>query len=347
LAPWISTPSKPAALAFCAPADVAVTNSGPASSVAEGGNVVFTLIVKNNGPNSASGVGLFDTLGTNLKYVSATTSQGSSNQSNNVVTFTIGTISNGGTVTITITAQALEDGTLTNSATVSTTSNDSTPGNNSAVGSATVTEPSIIVSAPITTTSRNPNNLAVATFTHASGLEPTSAFKATINWGDGQTSTGTITLSGTIYHVAGSHRYSGFGFGSHKITTTVTEIGQAAQLLLAKKGDEVPGPLDRATTSNGGGRFPLDNQSNQLAQAIADWLAESPNQGAAPAVAGIDGASGEPTWQTVPQSLTELISSGILDGHMSEFWALLASLGAQAPSSTKVEAVSAFINGLG
>ena len=39
----------------------------------------------------------------------------------------------------------------------------------------------------------------MATFTHANGVEPASAFTATINWGDGTTSTGTITLSGTTY----------------------------------------------------------------------------------------------------------------------------------------------------
>ena len=30
----------------------------------------------------------------------------------------------------------------------------------------------------------------MATFTHALGVEPASAFTATINWGDGRTSTG-------------------------------------------------------------------------------------------------------------------------------------------------------------
>ena len=47
-------------------------------------------------------------------------------------------------------------------------------------------------------------NVVVATFTHASGVEPTSAFNATINWGDGTTSPGTITQSGTTYSVTGS-----------------------------------------------------------------------------------------------------------------------------------------------
>ena len=49
-------------------------------------------------------------------------------------------------------------------------------------------------------------------------------------------------MSGTTYSVTGSHHYR--GFGSHTITTTVTEIGSAAELLQAKVGDEVPGLPD-------------------------------------------------------------------------------------------------------
>jgi uncharacterized repeat protein (TIGR01451 family) len=225
------------------PADLAVTNNGP-TTASEGANITFTVVVSNNGPNTATGVVLTDTLGANLKYVNATTTQGSISQSNGVVTFTLGLIGINGTATLTITAKSLEDGTLSNTASVKATSADPKSSNNSAVAKVTVSEPAIVVSAPITTSSQSLTNLTVATFTHASGVEPGSAFKATINWGDGTTSTGTITVSGTTYTVKGSHRYS--RTVSHRITTTVTEIGNAAQLLLAKIGDEVPGLPDRA-----------------------------------------------------------------------------------------------------
>jgi hypothetical protein len=70
-------------------------------------------------------------------------------------------------------------------------------------------------------------------------VEPASAFSATINWGDGTTSPGAITESGTTYSVTGSHTYS--GGGRHTISTTVTETGQAVQKI-----DTDPGtlPLD-------------------------------------------------------------------------------------------------------
>jgi hypothetical protein len=51
-------------------------------------------------------------------------------------------------------------------------------------------------------------NVPVATFTHSGATEPAANFTATINWGDGTSSAGTITLSGTTYTVQGSHTYT-------------------------------------------------------------------------------------------------------------------------------------------
>jgi hypothetical protein len=96
-------------------------------------------------------------------------------------------------------------------------------------------EPAIVVSGSKTTRNRTVTNFQAATFTHAGAVEPTSAFQATINWGDGTSSAGTITLSGTTYSVTGSHTYP--NTQRHTITTTVTEIGQAVD----KVGDEHPG----------------------------------------------------------------------------------------------------------
>jgi hypothetical protein len=79
-------------------------------------------------------------------------------------------------------------------------------------------------------TGKRVNNITVATFPHASGVEPASAFVASIDWGDGKTSSGTITLSGTTYTVKGSHTYSGKG-GSHTVRTTVTESGNTPNVL--------------------------------------------------------------------------------------------------------------------
>ena len=203
------------------PADVSVTNSGPATGV-EGGNLTYTLTVTNNDPtNTASNVVLTDTLGANLKFVSAS---GSYTQSGGVVTFSLGTMAPGQIVTMTVTAQATEDGSLTDTASVSS-GNDPVPGNNSAPATTTVSEPPIT---PAVTTigvsGKKVRNITVATFTHANGVEPASAFIASIDWGDGSKSTGTITQSGTTYTVKDTHTYGGKS-GSHTVTTTVTEAG--------------------------------------------------------------------------------------------------------------------------
>jgi hypothetical protein len=52
------------------------------------------------------------------------------------------------------------------------------------------------------------SNVSVATFSDAGGPDPVDNYTATIDWGDGTTSsTGTITLAGTTFTVTGSHTF--------------------------------------------------------------------------------------------------------------------------------------------
>jgi uncharacterized repeat protein (TIGR01451 family) len=195
-----------------------LTVSGPTSG-SEGGTFTYQITVKNTGSVAATIVVLTDTLPSVLNFKSATTSQGTYSNSSGVVTFTVGTINAGSTVTASVTAQAIEDGSVSNNVTA-TGDNVST-----VTGGATtaISEPAISVSAPILRFGRTFTNIQTATFTHASAVEPIGAFSATINWGDGTTSTGTITLSGSTYKVTGSHTYG--SSGSHRITTSVVEVG--------------------------------------------------------------------------------------------------------------------------
>jgi uncharacterized repeat protein (TIGR01451 family) len=253
---------------FGPPADLVVSTSTPTTAT-EGNNITFTVTVTNNGPNPATGVVLTDTHH-NLATVSATVSQGTLTLLPGMYSVAIGSIAVGASVTLTATDQVLEDGTLTPTATVTATSADPNAGNNGAAGSVAVSEPPIVVSAPIKTSSKTLSNVTVATFTHANGVEPASAFSATINWGDGTTSAGTITLSGTTYSVVGSHSYK--TGNSKTITTTVTEFGNAAALLAVKVGDEVPdGPLPFQAGRNGPPT--LNGQTNQVTHLVSDYFA--------------------------------------------------------------------------
>ena len=51
-------------------------------------------------------------------------------------------------------------------------------------------------------------NVPVATFTHGISLEPPEEFQATINWGDGATSAGIVSVAAHVYTVTGSHTYT-------------------------------------------------------------------------------------------------------------------------------------------
>lgn len=215
-------------------ADVSVSLS-TLSSVSEGGTLTYTIKVSNAGPGSASTVVLKDTLASLFTYKSSTTSQGSVSVSGGVVTFAMGTIASGSGVTATIVVQATEDGSTSNSASVTSTTPDSNSANNSASVSTTVTEPSITVSGAITTISMTLSNFQVANFSHASGVESASSFIASINWGDGSKSTGTITSNGSTYLVSGSHTYKQLGV--HTITTSVIESGNSPNELINKFGD--------------------------------------------------------------------------------------------------------------
>jgi len=199
-------------------ANLVIANSGPTTST-EGNNVTYTIKVTNNGPTNAKAVVLTDTLGANLKFVSATTGQGSFKQSGSVVTFSFGVVGLNQTVTATVTAQSTEDGSLTNTASVASSTNNTN--NNSQVVTTAVAEAQFVVTNN-TVNGKKVNNQTVATFTHAGGVEPASAFKATINWGDNTSSTGTVSLSGTTYSVKGSHTYR--TGGTHSVSTTVVEI---------------------------------------------------------------------------------------------------------------------------
>jgi uncharacterized repeat protein (TIGR01451 family) len=219
-------------------ADVGISVTGP-SSAAEGASVTYNITVTNAGPAGATGVVFTDTLPTMVNFTSATSSQGTFSVSGGVVTFTAGSIAANGTVTASVTGQAIEDGSGANNVSVTSTSPDPNSANNTASATTTFTEPAISVSGAISTRNRTLTNFQTATFTHASGVEPTSAFNAVINWGDGTTSAGTISLSGTTYSVRGSHTYS--NTNRHTIRTTVTEVGNAPDGGGFKGADDHPG----------------------------------------------------------------------------------------------------------
>jgi hypothetical protein len=70
-------------------------------------------------------------------------------------------------------------------------------------------------SAAITTT--------VATFTNSDPRAVAGQFTASIDWGDGQTSAGTVSLLGSGFNVTGQHAYIQAGTGTYPVTVTIQD----------------------------------------------------------------------------------------------------------------------------
>lgn len=108
-----------------ASADVEVTQYAVPDPVAPGGTLTYTFNVVNNGPSTATGVTLTDTIPVSTTFVSSSTTQGSCSGTS-TVTCNVGTLATGASATITIVVTAPLTGGLiaANTGTVTTTTFD-------------------------------------------------------------------------------------------------------------------------------------------------------------------------------------------------------------------------------
>jgi len=109
--------------------DLAITKTSSSPEVEVGENFTYTLVVVNNGPDTATGVVVTDPLPANFQLASATSTQGSCTGTT-TVTCTIGTMLDNATVTITITGHATAVGVLMNTATVDANETEAVTSNN-------------------------------------------------------------------------------------------------------------------------------------------------------------------------------------------------------------------------
>jgi uncharacterized repeat protein (TIGR01451 family) len=192
---------------------VAVSLKVSAPTVAEGDALTYTLTVRNTSPIDARGVTLTLNLSAITSFTSASFSQGTATHTAGVVTANLGTVAAGASVTGTVVVRVIEDGMVTASTSVASTTADPDPTGHSDSTTLTATEPAVVIT-PMGVSGFELTaltNVTVATFTHAGAVEPTSAFSATIRWGDGMNSQGQVSLAGSSYTVQGSHTYSDEG----------------------------------------------------------------------------------------------------------------------------------------
>jgi uncharacterized repeat protein (TIGR01451 family) len=123
-------------------ADLSVTKTDSPDPVAARGQLTYTVTVRNDGPATATGVTVVDTL-PDVTFVSATPTQGSctragKGKADSALTCELGTLGVAQTATVTIVVSPTREGTITNTATVRGNEPDTDPGDNSATESTTV-----------------------------------------------------------------------------------------------------------------------------------------------------------------------------------------------------------------
>lgn len=93
---------------------------------------------------------------------------------------------------------------------------------------------------PFTATAQSSGTFTVATFTDSGPLDPLSDYSAAIDWGDGGTSAGTISVNGSTLTVTGSHTYSDAGQFAVSVTAREgngsTASGRATATVLSLGG---------------------------------------------------------------------------------------------------------------
>jgi len=119
------------------PADLSITKADSPDPVTAGQNLTYTLTVRNNGPNPATGVTVTDTLPSGATARSTSASQGSCSGTT-TVTCNLGNLASGATATVRIVIRPNAAGTLQNSATVSGNQPDPNQANNTAKSGTTV-----------------------------------------------------------------------------------------------------------------------------------------------------------------------------------------------------------------
>ncbi len=235
-----------------------------------------------------------DTNATAADY-SATISWGDGSSSTGTVT--------GGSGSFSVSASHTYSEEGTDQVTVTITDVDNASNSAAAKSTATVADAALAASAACSATFSRSFSGVTATFVDGASPSGTlSDFSTSINWGDGTTSAGTITLvSGGSYAVSGSHTYASTGLFT--IVTTVNDVGgKTATASCTAIG---------FSFAPGGGSFVIGKQNGAVGNSVSFWSAQwakDNSLGAPRSFKGFAGSPGTPscgsTWSTDPGNST-------------------------------------------
>ncbi|WP_307292336.1 DUF7507 domain-containing protein [Pedobacter agri] len=204
-------------------ADIQVTKSANTLAPLIGGNVVFTLTAKNNGPNTANNVSVRDVLPAGYTFVSTTPATGGFDAATS--NWTVGSMANGATASITITARVNAAGPYANTANITTSTLDPIENNNSStVTPGPVLSTNLAVNKAVDVSNPTVGSNVVFTVT-AQNIGPSNATGVTVNdlLPNGYTFVSAVPATGTTYNAgSGVWNIGSLTSGATAITLTVT-----------------------------------------------------------------------------------------------------------------------------
>ena len=226
-------------------ANLTVIKTADKTTFNAGDTVTYTITLKNNGPDDATGVIVTDILNSGLNFVSATVSLGSYATTTGV--WTIGNLNNTASTTLTIVAtiKDISQGqTIPNTATTTATQNDSTPGDNTSTVN-------VVVNPVVCTSNCNPSPQVPVVSLNANPQTITQGASSTLSWSSQNTNSCSAIWT-TATSTSGTLSVSPSSTTDYVITCTGSNGSATATTTITVNTPATP-PVNPPANNGGGG----------------------------------------------------------------------------------------------